>query len=155
MTTPARDAGIGISPCYRYLHEAIEVLAAEAPELFEVRKQRLGRGDTHIVVDSALIPTDRATETTPGTVIRGGPILRVGGWALRACVGGSTNGGYCCVVDFVTTKSSRSGSFVIDQKSTPRNGMVVTMRPARFRYQLFIPGWVQIRAAFSASTFSL
>lgn len=33
MRLLARDAGIGFSTAYRYLHEGIDVLAAHAPDL--------------------------------------------------------------------------------------------------------------------------
>ena len=36
MRMLARDAGLGISTAYRYLHEGIAVLAAAAPDLHEV-----------------------------------------------------------------------------------------------------------------------
>jgi hypothetical protein len=60
----ARDNGIGISTCYRYLHEAITVLAAEAPELSEVLRERLAVGDTHVILDGTLIRSDRVAATT-------------------------------------------------------------------------------------------
>ena len=60
----ARDAGIGISTCYRYLHEGIDVLAAEAPDLPDVLRERLARGESHLVLDGTLITTDRVAETT-------------------------------------------------------------------------------------------
>ena len=60
----ARDHGIGISTCYRYLHEAITVLAAEAPELPEVLRERLAAGDTHVILDGTLIRSDRVAVTT-------------------------------------------------------------------------------------------
>lgn len=63
----ARDAGIGISTCYRYLHEGIDVLAAEAPELPDVLRERLARGDSHVVLDGTLVTTDRVAETTTNT----------------------------------------------------------------------------------------
>jgi hypothetical protein len=63
----AGDVGIGISTCYRYLHEGIDVLAAQAPELPDVLRERLARGDSHVVLDGMLIPTDRVAETTTNT----------------------------------------------------------------------------------------
>jgi hypothetical protein len=60
----ARESGIGISTCYRYLHEGIDVLAAQAPELPEVLRDRLARNDGHVILDGMLIPTDRVAETT-------------------------------------------------------------------------------------------
>jgi hypothetical protein len=60
----ARDHGIGISTCYRYLHEAITVLAPAASELPEVLHERLAAGDTHVILDGTLIRSDRGVVTT-------------------------------------------------------------------------------------------
>jgi hypothetical protein len=60
----ARDHRIGISTSYRYLHEAITVLAAEAPELPEVLRERLAAGDTHVILDGTVIRSDRVAVTT-------------------------------------------------------------------------------------------
>ena len=60
----ARDTGIGISTCYRYVHEGIDVLAAQAPDLPDVLRERLARGDSHVTLDGMVIPTDRVAETT-------------------------------------------------------------------------------------------
>ena len=60
----AHDAGIGISPCYRYLHGGIDVLAAEAPDLPDVLRARLALGDTHVILDGMLVDTDRVAGTT-------------------------------------------------------------------------------------------
>jgi hypothetical protein len=59
-----RDHGIGISTCYRYLHEAITVLAPAASELPEVLHERLAAGDTHVILDGTLIRSDRGVVTT-------------------------------------------------------------------------------------------
>jgi len=72
LTALARDAGISIATSYRYLHEGIDVLAAQAPELPEILRARLAAGDTHVILDGTLIPSDRVAETTVGT--RGTPI---------------------------------------------------------------------------------
>lgn len=63
----ARDAGIGISTAYRYLHEAIDVLAAQAPELPDVLTERLAAGDTHVILDGTLIHSDRVAATCENT----------------------------------------------------------------------------------------
>jgi hypothetical protein len=60
----ARDSGIGISTCYRYVHEGIDVPAAQAPDLPDVLRERLARGHSHVTLDGMLIPTDRVAETT-------------------------------------------------------------------------------------------
>jgi hypothetical protein len=61
---PARDNGTGISTCYRYLHEAITVLAEQASELPDVLRERLAAGDTHVLLDGTLIRSDRLATTT-------------------------------------------------------------------------------------------
>ncbi|AHD23144.1 transposase family protein [Rhodococcus sp. D-6] len=66
LATLARDAGISIATGYRYLHEGIDVLAAQAPELADVLRHRLATGRTHVILDGTLIPTDRVRETTTG-----------------------------------------------------------------------------------------
>jgi hypothetical protein len=60
----ARDVGIGISTTYRYLHEGIDVLADQAPDLPDVLRERLAAGDSHVVLDGMLIPSDRVAERT-------------------------------------------------------------------------------------------
>lgn len=45
LTALARDAGISIATGYRYLHEGIDVLAAQAPELLDrIRAPRSAEG---------------------------------------------------------------------------------------------------------------
>jgi hypothetical protein len=56
----AADARISIATTYRYLHEGITVLAAQAPDLHEVLAQRLTAGDTHVILDGTAIRTTRA-----------------------------------------------------------------------------------------------
>ncbi len=51
----ARDAGIPQATGYRYLHEGIGVLAAQAPDLREVLDICLAEGMTHVVLDGTLI----------------------------------------------------------------------------------------------------
>lgn len=60
----ARDNEIGVSTCYRYLHEAITVLAGQASELPEVLLERLAAGDTHVILDGTVIRSDRVAVTT-------------------------------------------------------------------------------------------
>jgi hypothetical protein len=55
----ARDASIGISTAYRYLHEGIDVLAAQAPDLHEVLERPRCEGWSHLNLDGTLIETDR------------------------------------------------------------------------------------------------
>jgi DDE superfamily endonuclease len=55
----ARDAGMGISTAYRYLHEGIDVLAAQAPDLHDVLDRARREGWSHVNLDGTLIETDR------------------------------------------------------------------------------------------------
>lgn len=55
----ARDAGISQATGYRYLHEGIGVLAAQAPDLHEVLDLCRAEGMTHVVLDGTLISCDR------------------------------------------------------------------------------------------------
>ncbi len=67
MPTLARDAGVSPATGYRYLHEGIDVLAAQAPDLHEVLQAGQGDGWTHVVLDGTLIATDRCRIKTLDT----------------------------------------------------------------------------------------
>lgn len=53
----ARDAGIGLATAYRYLHEAIDVIAEHGPDLHHVLTQALTRGEPFLCLDGTLIET--------------------------------------------------------------------------------------------------
>jgi hypothetical protein len=55
----ARDAGISQATGYRYLHEGIGLLAAQAPDLHEVLDRCRGQDMTHVILDGTLIASDR------------------------------------------------------------------------------------------------
>lgn len=55
----AREAGIGISTAYRYLHEAIDVIAEQAPDLHEVLTRGRQQGWSHVCLDRTLVEIDR------------------------------------------------------------------------------------------------
>lgn len=57
----ARDAKISIATAYRYLHEAIDVIAAHAPELPEVLAHGLEQDWTFVCLDGTLIPATRSS----------------------------------------------------------------------------------------------
>ncbi len=67
ISTLARDAGVSIATGYRYLHEGIDVLAAQAPDLRQAREQGKAAGWTHVVLDGTLIATDRCRVRNPDT----------------------------------------------------------------------------------------
>ena len=59
-------AGFGVSraTAYRYLAEAIKVLAAQAPDLHEALQRVAADGWSHVILDGKLFATDRLAETT-------------------------------------------------------------------------------------------
>jgi hypothetical protein len=63
----ATDHRISIATAYRYLHEAITALAAQAPDLHQVLAQRREAGDTHLILDGSLFTCDRVAATTTKT----------------------------------------------------------------------------------------
>jgi hypothetical protein len=63
----ARDNGIGVSTTYRYLHEGIDALAGQAPDLGTALRDAHLAGHEHVSVDGTLVATDRVGE--PGPVI--------------------------------------------------------------------------------------
>ena len=57
----ARDAKISIATAYRYLHEAVDVIAANAPELRDVLVRGLQEGWAFVCLDGTLIPCTRSS----------------------------------------------------------------------------------------------
>lgn len=55
----ARDAGISRATSYRYLHEGIDVLADQAPDLHEILASCRNEGMARVVLDGTLIACDR------------------------------------------------------------------------------------------------
>jgi hypothetical protein len=75
----AADNRIGRSTAYRYLHEAIDVLADRAPALRGALLAARAAGHSHLTVDGTLIRTDRCT--APGPTARADrPQRRVDLW---------------------------------------------------------------------------
>ncbi|MCI4674473.1 transposase family protein [Candidatus Mycolicibacterium alkanivorans] len=60
----AFEAGLAISTCYRYLHEVIDVIAEQAPDLHDVLDRAKGQGWSHLTLDGTLIEIDRVNERT-------------------------------------------------------------------------------------------
>lgn len=58
----ARDARISQATTYRYLHEAVGVIADRAPELKDVLAQGLQQGWAFVCLDGTLIQTTRSRE---------------------------------------------------------------------------------------------
>lgn len=57
----ARDAGISQATAYRYLHEALEVIADHGPDLHEVLEQGRRTGWAFVCLDGTLIETTRCS----------------------------------------------------------------------------------------------
>ena len=57
-----RGFGISQATAYRYLDEAIEVLAAQAPDLREALDQAKERGLPHLILDGKVVAADRLKE---------------------------------------------------------------------------------------------
>lgn len=55
----AAEAGIAVATAYRYLHEGIDVIAGQAPDLHEVLARARSEGWSHLTLDGTLIATDR------------------------------------------------------------------------------------------------
>src|SRR3954451_11579951 len=86
----AADNRIGRSTAYRYLHEGIDALAAEAPGLRGALLAARAAGHTHVHVDGTLIRTDRCA--VPGPTERtDGSCRRVDLWwsVKHGCHGGN------------------------------------------------------------------
>lgn len=63
----ARDAWVSIATAYRYLHEAIDVIAQHAPDLHDVLAHGLREGWQFVCLDGTLIPSVRcATKSESG-----------------------------------------------------------------------------------------
>ncbi len=59
LRTLAAEAGISIATAYRYLHEALNVIAAHAPDLGQVLDRARAADLPFLCLDGTLIPTDR------------------------------------------------------------------------------------------------
>src|SRR4051794_32369585 len=63
----AADTGISPATGYRYLHEGIDVLAAQAPDLHQVLERGQAAGWTHVTLVGTLIRTYRCQTKNPDT----------------------------------------------------------------------------------------
>jgi hypothetical protein len=59
LRTLAADAQLSIATAYRYLHEALDVIAAHAPDLSDVLARARRGGQPFVCLDGTLVPTDR------------------------------------------------------------------------------------------------
>jgi hypothetical protein len=65
LRTLAIEGGLSIATAYRYLHEGIDVLAAQAPDLHQVLEAGKAADWTHVTLDGTLIATDRCRTVNP------------------------------------------------------------------------------------------
>ena len=59
LRTLAAEAGLSIATAYRYLHEALDVIATHAPGLDDVLDRAHAAGLPFVCLDGTLVPTDR------------------------------------------------------------------------------------------------
>jgi DDE superfamily endonuclease len=59
LRTLAGEAGLSIATAYRYLHEALDVIAGHAPNLHDVLARARAAGLPFVCLDATLMPTDR------------------------------------------------------------------------------------------------
>lgn len=67
-----RAFGLSQATSYRYLHEVIDVLAAQAPDLHQALERAVAEGVPHLVLDGKIVVTDRPHVKT--TSRKGGEI---------------------------------------------------------------------------------
>lgn len=60
----ADDAHVSIATAYRYLHEALDVIADHAPDLHDVLVVARDQGLTYLCLDGTLVPVDRVAART-------------------------------------------------------------------------------------------
>lgn len=61
----AHDTGVSIATAYRYLHEALAVIASHAPHLEDVIDQAITEEWDFVCLDGTLIATDKCSATNP------------------------------------------------------------------------------------------
>lgn len=74
VTALARDHGISRATGYRYLDEAITVLAEQAPDLHDALERAKNEGHAHVILDGKIFSADRLGEQT--TSVKGEQIDR-------------------------------------------------------------------------------
>jgi hypothetical protein len=63
----ARDAKISQATAYRYLHEALDVIADHTPDLHQVLAAGRQQRWSHVCLDGTLIPTNRSNQKSADT----------------------------------------------------------------------------------------
>ncbi len=67
-----RDHRVSRATAYRYIHEGIDVIAVQAPDLHEALDRAQADGLAYVILDGTLIPIDRSAEQTVS--VKGEPI---------------------------------------------------------------------------------
>ena len=65
ITVHGAAFGISQSTVYRYLHEVVDVLADQAPDLHEALERAVADGWPHLVLDGKVFATRMAARLTP------------------------------------------------------------------------------------------
>lgn len=68
----ARDAKVSIATAYRYLHEAIDIIAEHVPNLHDVLANGAQQGWEFVCLDGTLVPTvrsSRKSEVSAATIL--------------------------------------------------------------------------------------
>ena len=81
LTTLARDSKVSRATAYRYLHEALGVIADRAPDLPEVLDRLRRSKEPFVCLDGPLIRTDRVAPAQPG---HGPPPVVLRSWGRRS-----------------------------------------------------------------------
>ncbi len=121
----AAGLGIGIATVYRYLREAIEVLAALAPTLAEA--MRTIRTKAFVILDGTLLPIDRIAADTPyysGKHKRHGMNVQVPSRAGASC------GNSAAAPPHHRDRPGRSLSFTTRQREVGKGSLMVSASPA-------------------------
>ena len=64
----ARDSGVSQATAYRYLHEALEVIAQRSPDLADVMNRLRRDGEPFVCLDGTLVRTDRVAARTQDSI---------------------------------------------------------------------------------------
>jgi len=63
----ARDANLSQATAYRYVHQALEVVAEHAPDLAAAIAKAKDADEPFLLLDGTLVPTNRVAQTNPET----------------------------------------------------------------------------------------
>src|ERR687890_2397773 len=73
VRTLAGEAQLSIATAYRYLHEALDVIAGHAPDLADVLDHTRASGHPFVCLDGTLVPTDGSPPAPSGAITCGTP----------------------------------------------------------------------------------